>query len=332
MHDPITNIISLKVFMSPMSGITDLPFRTILQRQGCRFMFTEMIDANGLFYNNFKTLRMLNRKKDTNTFGVQLIGAETEKILRAAKICEDKGFSLLELNAACPVQKITKDGKGSALLKDLKKLSKIISALAIGIKIPVSVKIRSGWDDENLNYLETAKIIEENGASAICIHPRTRTQMYKDKPKHEITSIIKKIVKIPVFASGSVFSADDVLGILKNTKCDAISIARGALGRPWIFKQIHSHLEGGTPYPPPSFNEVKNVIIEHLSICLEFFDKKRAFLRMYKHLNWYLKEYKNRHFIMQKYREIHDFDKFRLFIDKLCVDANGKLYLRGENP
>lgn len=331
MHDSISKIINLKVFMSPMSGITDLPFRTILQKHGCRFMFTEMIDANGLFYNNFKTMRMLNRAKDTYTYGVQLIGSDEEKILRAANICEDKGFSILELNAACPVHKVTKDGKGSALLKDLKKLQKIISCLVKGIKIPLTVKIRSGWDNSNLNYLKSAKIIEETGASAICIHPRTKLQMYKDMPCHEITRAVKETVKIPVFASGDIFSTEDVNKVFKSTNCDAISIARGALGRPWIFKQIYSGLNGSGHCPAPSFDEIKSIITEHLAICLEFFDAKRAFLRMYKHCNWYFKEYGNRHFIMQKYREIHDFEQFKHFMDRLCVDGDKKLYLKGED-
>jgi tRNA-dihydrouridine synthase B len=300
-----------------MSGITDMPFRIILQKHGCRFAFTEMIDANGLFYNNRKTFTMLKRTEDAITIGAQLVGSDIEKIINAAKICEEQGFRLLELNAGCPAKKVIKDGKGSALLKDPKKLGKVTERLVKELKIPVTVKIRSGWDDNNLNYAETAKIIANSGAAAICIHPRTRKQMYKGKPNHSIIREIKHLVKIPVFASGNAFNPETVMQIFSETGCDAVAIARGALGRPWIFKQIYDSMNCISVKTTLSLQELKNIIHEHMSHSINFHGEGRAFHIMYKHLQWYLKSHKNRIEIMRRYREIKGINKFQEFLNNL---------------
>jgi len=325
--DPIKDIIDAKIFMSPMAGVTDMPFRAILQQQGCRFAFTEMIDVNGLFYNNKKTSKMLIRTCDTITCGAQIVGSDEDKILNAAKICEDAGYNLLELNAGCPVKKVVKDGKGSALLKNPKKLGKIVDLLVKELKIPVTVKIRSGWDEKNLNYSEVAKIIEDSGSSAICIHPRTKTQMYKGKPDHSVTKHLKESVKIPIFASGNAFNPATVKEIFEFTGCDAVAIARGTLGRPWIFQQIYAILEGSKEIPDPVFCDLKKIAKKHLLYSIECHGKEKAYHIMYKHLQWYFKNHKNRIFIMQKYREIKDMNKLQNFIDNLQIDEEGRMYL-----
>lgn len=327
-NNPLAELIRVKAFMSPMSGVTDLPFRLLIQKYGCRFAFTEMIDANGLFYKNKKTFLMLNRDSDKITYGAQIAGEDEEKILAAGKVCEEHGFKLLELNAGCPVKKVVKDGKGSALLKTPKKLGSIVDRLVKELSIPVTVKIRSGWDDNNLNYLETAKILEGSGAGAICIHPRTRTQMYKGNPDHNITRAIKETVNIPVFASGNIFTVKDFSNTLNSTKCDGAAIARGALGRPWLFNEINDYLSGKQPRPEPSFKELKNIILEHVSLCMKYYEPEKIFQKMHKHMQWYLRPFKNRHPIMLKYTRIKYFDEFEIFLDNLELDNQGRLFFK----
>lgn len=309
-----------KMFMSPMSGITDIPFRMILQKYGCKFMFTEMIDVNGLAHNNKKTFKMLNKYLDTNTLGVQIVGENEKNILFAAKICQDNGFKILELNASCPVKKVVKDGKGSALLKDPIKLTKIAGKLVNTLQIPVSIKIRSGWNSSSLNYLEMAKMLEQEGVSSICIHPRTREQMYKGPANHSITLSIKQKLKIPVFASGDIFTPADVIRVLRETNCDAVAVARGVLGRPWFFKEIHCSLKGQTN--TITSDDCKNTIIEHMSFALQFYDSKKAFSRMQKHMLWYFKNFKNRKLIIENYRTVKNFNDFLNFMNNINFTTN----------
>lgn len=322
----INEIINNKIFMSPMAGVSDIPFRLLIQKYGCRFTFTEMIDANGLFYNNWKTFQMLERSPEEKTHGVQIVGEDKNRLINAAKICEDKGFKVLELNASCPVKKIVNDNKGAALLKDLKKLGRIINGITRKINIPLIVKIRSGWNIRTINYLETAKAIESCGASAICIHPRTKKQMFSGLPNHNITRIIKESVKIPVFASGNIFTPKDVEKIFNETNCDAIAIARGALGNPWIFKDIYDYMSDKTKIHKIVFEDIKNIIEEHINLCFKYYKGKRVFSRMHKHMQWYLKGFKNRHNIMKAYREIKTLEQFNIFNDSLFLDKTGKLY------
>jgi len=256
---------------------------------------------------------------------VQLVGQDIEKILPVAKICEEKGFPLLDLNAGCPARKVVSCGKGSALLKEPKKLANIIGTLVKALNIPVSVKIRSGWDEDSLNYLEIAKIIEGEGAKSVCVHTRTKKQMYKGKTKHNIIREIKEEVNIPVFASGNMFTPEDVSSVIKETGCDGVFIARGALGCPWIFNKIDQMFLGEASYGEPDFKEVKDVIVEHFKMAIEFYGEFLAFKRMYKHMTWYLKRHKNLNEVMKRYREIENSKLFETFLSKLEVNERNRL-------
>ena len=325
--NPVKEIIKNRVFMSPMAGVTDIPFRVMVQRYGCKFMFTEMVDANGLSYNSQKTIKMLDRGEDAFTYGAQIVGVDENHVSKAAKMCQDKGFSVLELNAGCPVKKVVKDGKGSALLREPKKLGKLLGRLVKELSIPVTVKMRSGWSDKELNYLEVAKIIESEGASAICVHPRTKMQMYTGIPNHEITRAVKAAVKIPVFASGNVFSPDRVTELMKTTNCDAVAVARGSLGKVWIFNEICAHLSGDVNYKNPGFDDIKKIAAEHFLLSAQFYGEEKTLQRMYKHMQWYFKPYKNRHQIMCRYRESKTFKQFMEFIGRLKLNNKNWLYL-----
>jgi tRNA-dihydrouridine synthase B len=324
--NPIEEIIEAKVFLAPMSGVTDMPFRLMARKYGCKFAFTEMIDVNGIFYKNLKTIKMLDSVPEDKPLGVQLVGQDIEKIVLAAKVCEEKGYGVLDLNSGCPARKVICAGKGSALMKDLTQFGSIVRNLVKVLSIPVTVKIRSGWDNENVNCVEAAQVAESEGASAICVHSRTREAMYKGKPDHELTRLVKEAVKIPVFASGNIFTPKDVSSVFDLTGCDAVSVARGAFGCPWIFNDIYRFLFDGTMNPPLSFDDTKKVMQEHFALCFMYNEKARVFTRMYKHVCWYLKRFKNLNDIMGKYPRSNDPEEMKKFIDDLRIDDRNGLY------
>lgn len=328
--DPISEMIRAKAVLAPMSGVTDVPFRMMARKFGCAFAFTEMIDVNGIVYRNQKSFKLMDSFLGDSPLGVQIVGQDEDKLLYVAKICEEKGFRILDINAGCPARKVVKLGKGAALLRDPGKLARIVQKLVKALKIPVTVKIRSGWDENNLNYMEVVKAVASSGASAVCIHARTKDKMYTGRADHDITRMIKETINIPVFASGNVFKPHDAVDILKNTGCDAVFIARGALGRPWIFNQIKSLLSGNFSPNNLAFQDIKDVIIEHFSLCLRFYDAMLTKKRMYKHLSWYLKRYKNLDKVMKEYRHIGEgFESFRMFINQLYLDERNRLQIHG---
>ncbi|MFA6636397.1 MAG: tRNA dihydrouridine synthase DusB [Candidatus Omnitrophota bacterium] len=308
--------------LSPMAGVTDIPFRIMCRRYGCRFAFTEMVDVNGMAYRNIKTMKYLDMVEEDSPLGAQIVGADENKMLEAAKICQDRGFRVIDINAGCPARKVIKVGKGSALLKDPVKLGRIIGLLARKLETPVTVKIRAGWDEESINYLEVSRIAESEGASAICVHPRTMTQMYKGAAiSHEPTKEVKQAVKIPVFASGNIFSAADAASVLKYTGCDGIFVARGALGHPWIFSDIAKAFSGDIHEDEPGFDRIKLIMAEHFKLSEEHRGELMTTKRMYKHVSWYLKRYKNLNEVMNAYREVNDTVSFLSFLERITLDG-----------
>ena len=323
----IDKMLAARVIMAPMSGITDIPFRMMARRHGCRFAFTEMVDACGIAYGNIRTMQMLERAPGDSPLGAQIVGQDMDKILHAAKICEEKGFDVLDLNAGCPARKIIKCGKGAALLADPLKLAKMIRRLVKTVSIPVTVKIRSGWDENSMNYLEVTKAIASEGAAAVCIHSRTKEQMYKGRPDHDITREVKEKTGIPVIASGHIFTPRDVTEVFRSTGCDVVAVARGALGRPWLFREIYEHIEGEEPSPGPIFNDIKKVLFEHFSLSLRFCGEQRTFPRMYKHVCWYLKGRKNLNAVMKEYGKVDSAGSFHDFLDRLGLDEGNRLFM-----
>lgn len=325
--DPVQQMITAKAVLAPMSGITDIPFRLMCRKFGCKFAFTEMIDINGIYYNNRKTFDLLTRKPEDEPLAVQIVGSDLEKILMAAKVCQDKGFKMLDLNAGCPARKVIKGGKGSALLKDPVKFAAIVRGLVKTLDIPVTVKIRSGWSKESINYMEIAKAAESEGAKAVCLHSRTQEQMYKGKVDHDIVRILKENIKIPVFASGNLFKATDVEDVFNLTGCDGVYIARGALGKPWIFRDIDLHFKGEETKDDMGLEEIKKIAREHFSLSLEYYNEALTSKRMYKHMSWYLKGFKNSNDMLKEYLKGKDFNGFCEFLDRLHLEDERNLVL-----
>lgn len=288
-----------EVFLSPMAGVTDLPFRTICKEKGCGMLYTEMINSKALCYDDENTKKMLNMEKDEHPVAVQIFGSDPEFMGKAASIMNQYPNEILDINMGCPAPKVVKNGDGSALMRNPKLAADVLSAVVKNSEKPVTLKIRKGWDDNCINAVEIAKIAEECGISAIAIHGRTREQYYSGKADWDIISEIKQSINIPVIGNGDVFEVQDAANMLEKTKCDAIMIGRGAQGNPWIFKRINHYMKTGEILPEPTLEEKITTAIKHINLSVAEHGEYVAVREMRKHIGWYLKGLKN----SAKYRD-----------------------------
>ena len=279
--------------LGPMAGVTDLPFRLLCKEQGAGLLCMEMVSAKGIFYNNKNTESLLQIHPEEVPVSLQFFGSDPKIVSEMAKRVEERPFSILDINMGCPVPKVVRNGEGSALMKNPKLVYELVSATVKAIKKPVTVKIRKGFDDEHINAVEIAKIIEEAGAAAVAVHGRTREQYYSGKADWEIIRQVKEAVSIPVIGNGDVFTPQDAKRLVEETGCDGIMVARGAKGNPWIFKQITHYLETGELLPRPSVEELKAMILRHGQMMMEFKGELAGMREMRKHVAWYTAGYPN---------------------------------------
>lgn len=285
--------ISGRLILGPMAGVTDLPFRLLCKEQGADLLYTEMVSAKGIYYNNKNTEKLLQTDKNERPVVVQLFGNEPELMASIAARIEGRGFDILDINMGCPVPKVVNNGEGCALMKDIELSAKIIKSVSSAISKPVTVKIRKGFDDNTINAVEFAQMAQENGAKAVAVHGRTRQQYYGGRADWDIIKQVKEAVNIPVIASGDIFAPEDAARCLNETNCDGLMIARGARGKPWIFGQIKSFLETEEKLPEPSIKEVINMILRHGRMLMDFKGEVMAMREMRKHVSWYTVGYKN---------------------------------------
>lgn len=278
-----------KVFLSPMAGVTDLPFRLICKEQDCGMLYTEMINAKALCYDDQNTKKMLKIEEEEHPVAVQIFGSDPEFMAGAAEILNEYPNEILDINMGCPAPKVVKNGDGSALMKNPKLAEEVLKAVVNKSKKPVTLKIRKGWDDNSINAVEIAKIAEASGISALAIHGRTREQYYSGKADWDIIAKIKENISIPVIGNGDVFEVEDAINMIKKTNCDAIMIGRGAQGNPWIFKRINHYMKTGEILPEPTCDEKINTALKHLKLAVEEHGEYVAVREMRKHIAWYLK-------------------------------------------
>ena len=276
------------VFLAPMAGGTDTAYRIIAHDMGCPLCYAEMVSSQGIHFRNERTLTMLESEPGERPLAMQIFANTPEMAAEAAKYVEDLGTAdILDFNMGCPAPKIVKNGEGSALMRDPDKAYAILSAIRKAVKMPFTVKMRKGWDDEHVNVLEIAKIAEAAGVDAIAVHGRTREQFYSGKADWDIIAEVKKTVKVPVIANGDVRTCQDLQKILDVTGADGVMIGRGAQGNPWIFRQLTHFLRTGEILPKPTMQERAEVIIRHLDLLLKYKGDYIGPREMRKHATWY---------------------------------------------
>ena len=301
-------VIKNNLFLAPMAGVCDLPFRLICLRYGAGLTYSEMVSAKALHYGDEKTKRLV-RHDGESPFAVQIFGHEPQIIAEAARFVVNEGADIVDINMGCPAPKIVNNGDGSALMKNPDLCGAVVAAAVKAVSCPVTVKIRLGWSDNNA--LEVAQIVEENGAAAVCVHGRTREQQYAGHADWNAIAQVKRALSIPVIANGDVYSCEDFERILEVTGCDAVMIGRGAMGNPWIFSEI---LDGTSP---PTSQERIRQALEHTELLVKYKGAHIGILESRKHICWYLKGIPGGGKVRQAVNSAGSLDEMRMILSGL---------------
>ncbi len=280
--------LSGRVFLAPLSGVADSPFRRICKEFGAHLVYSEMISSEGLTRASPKTDSLLKFHDEERPIGIQLFGANPDRMAKAATLVEERQPDLIDLNFSCPARKIVSRGAGCALMRTPERLAEIAKAVVGATSLPVTAKIRLGWDGNSINAVEIARMLEEIGVRAVCVHGRTAKQAFRGCADWKAIRKVREAVKIPVILSGDVKQPEDAQRAFEETGCDALMVGRGSFGKPWIFRIIDDFLSTGT-YRVPTFEEIGEVILRHLDMAIEEFGEHVAVIRFRKHLLWYTK-------------------------------------------
>ena len=317
-HLKIGNVeLENRYILGPMAGVTDLPFRLLCREQGAGLLCMEMVSAKAIYYNNRNTESLLEIHPDERPVSLQLFGSDPKIMSEMAKRIEERPFAILDVNMGCPVPKVVKNGEGSALMKNPKLVYEIVSALVKAIDKPVTVKIRKGFDDDHVNAVEIAKIIEEAGAAAVAVHGRTREQYYSGKADWDIIRQVKEAVSIPVIGNGDVTSPQKADELVRRTGCDGIMIARGAEGNPWIFSEMIHWEETGELPPRPDKDEIREMMLKHARLQLEYKGEFCGIREMRKHVAWYTKGLKGAARLREKVNAVESLEELENLLTSL---------------
>jgi nifR3 family TIM-barrel protein len=287
-----------RFFLAPLAGVSDRPFRAICRGMGASFAYTEMVSAHGLVHGTLQTRSYLDRDPEEEPFAVQIFAAEPDVLARGAAVAVEAGAGIVDVNMACPVKKVCGSGAGAALGRDPRAVEAAVRAIRAAVSVPVTIKIRAGWDEGEVNCVEVARAAEQGGAAAVALHGRTRAQLYSGRARWDLVRAVKQAISIPVLGSGDVWTADDALRMRTETGCDAVLVARGACGNPWIFSELRAAERGLPRPPPPSRDEWAATVLRHVELQIEHRrgqartetpeeSERLAIRELRKHLLWY---------------------------------------------
>ena len=312
------------IILAPMAGITDLPFRILCKENGAGLICNEMVSSRAIYHKDEKTLSMLSMVEEERPISMQIFGNEPDIMGYSAEIVSEKA-DILDINMGCPAPKVVKNGDGSKLLLNLELVEEITREVVKKSKKPVTVKIRKGWDDNNIVAVEAAKIIEKAGASAIVVHGRTREQFYTGKADWDIIKQVKESVSIPVMGNGDIYTEEDALAMFEQTGVDGIMCGRGTLGNPWLFKKIEYFLRTGEKLPEISNQEKKETILKHFELLLKEKGEYTATREIRKHIAWYVKGLPEATRIREKINTINSKEDFRNLITEYFEFLENKI-------
>ncbi|WP_294518928.1 tRNA dihydrouridine synthase DusB [uncultured Anaerovibrio sp.] len=308
----------IPVFLAPMAGVTDTPYRILAREMGCPLVYSEMVSDKGINYRNEHTLKMLHTEELERPMAMQLFGAEPDSVARAAAYIESLHCAdILDFNMGCPAPKVVKNHEGSAMMLDPERSYKVLKALVGAVSMPVTVKMRIGWDENHINVLEMAKLAEEAGVQAVAVHGRTREQFYRDQADWKIIRQVKESLHIPVIANGDIRSVQDLIKIREVSGCEAVMVGRAAQGNPWIFRQLTQYLKNGEILPGPTMEERKEVIIRHLDMLLKFKGDYVGPREMRKHATWYTRGIKGNAELRVQFNKAETRDDFLRILEKM---------------
>ena len=310
-------VLEYPVLLAPMAGVTDSAFRRICRRYGCSMVCSEMISAKAIHFKDKKTYALAEITAEEQPCAIQIFGSEPDIMAEAANYAERAGAALVDINMGCPAPKIADHGDGAALMSNPELVGQIVSAVVAAVKIPVSVKIRKGWDDNSVNALDVALLAQSCGASAVTVHGRTRVQYYAGKADWNIIKKVKQALDIPVIGNGDVFSAQDALEMLAATGCDAVMVGRGAQGNPFLFRQIIQLLQGEEVNCFPTLQEKINVLLEQIEMMIAQKGEYIAIREARKHASWYLKGEKNGAKLRDHINHASGFDQIKKILQTL---------------
>jgi tRNA-dihydrouridine synthase B len=324
------------LFVAPMAGVTDRPFRQLCKKLGAGYAVSEMIASNAMLWNSSKTLRRANHDGEVEPISVQIAGADPAMMAEAALLNVDRGAQIIDINMGCPAKKVCNVASGSALLKNELLVSHILEAVVTAVKkehpqVPVTLKIRTGWDRDNKNALTIAQIAERSGIEMLTIHGRTKADLYRGEAEYETIAAVKNAIKIPVVANGDINSPEKAALVLEKTGADALMIGRAAQGKPWIFREILHFLTTGEKLATPKIAEIQKILNDHLLDHYNFYGEYVGVRTARKHIAWYCKGLKNSHTFRHHMNTIDDcalqLAAINTFFESLKEDSENLIYL-----